>query len=228
MINQIKESVEKILAELPENVTLVAAAKTRSVDEVRAAIAGGVKILGYNYAQEAETMYQHIGATVKWHMIGHLQRNKVKKVIPFADMIETIDSVRLAETVDRQCEAIDKIMPVLIEVNSGRESGKAGVFPEEVPDLINEISQLKYLNITGLMTMGPLGVTAEESRPYFRITKELFDKIGKMNISGIKMMNLSMGMSDSYQIAIEEGANIVRIGTKLFGPRYSKTIGNRQ
>ncbi len=222
MINQIKESVEKILAEMPENVTLVAAAKTRSVDEVRAAIAGGVKILGYNYAQEAETMHQHIGPAVKWHMIGHLQRNKVKKVIPFADMIETIDSVRLAETVHRQCEEIDKIMPVLIEVNSGRESGKAGVFPEEVPDLINEISRLKYLTVTGLMTMGPLGVTAEESRPYFRITKELFDKIGKMNISGIKMMNLSMGMSNSYQIAIEEGANIVRIGTKLFGPRYCK------
>jgi pyridoxal phosphate enzyme (YggS family) len=222
MINQIKESVEKTLAELPENVTLVAAAKTRSVDEVKAAITGGVKILGYNYAQEAETMYQHIGPAVKWHMIGHLQRNKVKKVIPFVDMIETIDSVRLAETVHRQCEAIDKIMPVLIEVNSGHEPGKAGVFPEEVPDLINEIRQFKYLTITGLMTMGPLGVTAEESRPYFKITKELFDRIEKTNIPGIKMMNLSMGMSDSYQIAIEEGANIVRIGTKLFGPRYCK------
>lgn len=216
---QIQESVTKILSELPENVMLVAAAKTRSVEEVKAAISGGVKILGYNYVQEAEAMNLHIGSDVKWHMIGHLQRNKVKKIINFVDMIETIDSVRLAETVDRQCAAIDKILPVLIEVNSGRENEKAGVFPENVVELVREISSLNNLRIEGLMTMGPIGSAPEESRSYFAVTKKLFDEISVLNIPNVNMKFLSMGMSDSYKIAIEEGANIVRIGTALFGAR---------
>ena len=219
MHKTISESVQKIISGLPENVTLVAAAKTRSVEEVKAAIAGGVKILGYNYVQEAEAMNQHIGSDVKWHMIGHLQRNKVKKIIHFIDMIETIDSVRLAETVDRQCAAIDKILPVLIEVNSGREKEKAGVLPEDVVGLVTDISRFKNLRIEGLMTMGPLGSDPEQSRSYFKVTKKLFDEISELDIPNVKMRFLSMGMSDSYKIAIEEGANIVRIGTALFGSR---------
>jgi len=219
MHKTISESVKKIISELPKNVTLVAAAKTRSVEEVKAAMEGGVNILGYNYVQEAEAMNQHIGSDVKWHMIGHLQRNKVKKIIHFVDMIETIDSIRLAETVDRQCAGIDKMLPVLIEVNSGREKEKAGVFPEDVVQLVKEISCLMNLRIEGLMTMGPLGSAPEESRSYFKVTKKLFDEISGLNIPNVNMRFLSMGMSDSYKIAIEEGANIVRIGTALFGPR---------
>jgi PLP dependent protein len=219
ILMQIQESVKKIISELPENVTLVAAAKTRSVEEVKAAIAGGVKILGYNYVQEAEMMNQHIGSNVKWHMIGHLQRNKVRKIIHFVNMIETIDSVRLAETVNRQCAEIKKILPVLIEVNSGREKEKAGVFPEDVVGLVRDISRFQNVRIEGLMTMGPLGSAPEESRPYFKVTKNLFDEISELKILNVNMRFLSMGMSDSYKIAIEEGANIVRIGTALFGPR---------
>ncbi len=216
---QIDASVKDILNRLPAHVQLVAAAKTRSVDQVTAAIAAGIKIIGYNYVQEAESMYRQIGRAVKWHMIGHLQRNKVKKVISFVDMIETIDTLRLGETVDRLCAEINKTMSVLIEVNSGREAAKAGVVPEEVPDLVQALSRLKNLRVEGLMTMGPAGKTAEESRPYFRKTKELYDTLSQMKIPNVQMRCLSMGMSDSYQVAIEEGATIVRIGTALFGPR---------
>jgi len=215
----IKKAVKEILSELPSGVSLVAAAKTRSVDEVRAAIAGGVKVLGYNYVQEAEQMYRQIGADVKWHMIGHLQRNKVKKVVPFIDMIETVDSQRLAETIDRFYRESGKVIPVLIEINSGREEAKTGVLPENALSLINSISHFSHISIQGLMTMAPYGVDPEECRPYFRQTKQIFEQVARAQIKNVEMRYLSMGMSDSYQVAIEEGANIVRIGTKLFGPR---------
>jgi len=169
-------------------------------------------------------MFQEIGTGVKWHMIGHLQRNKVRKIIDFIDMIETIDSVRLAETVNNQCAAINKTLPVLIEVNSGRETGKAGVLPENVVELVKEISIFKNIQVQGLMTMGPFSSDAEDSRPYFRETRQLFDHISREEILNVAMKYLSMGMSDSYQVAIEEGANIIRIGTKLFGPRSKGDI----
>ena len=215
----IEKSVKEILSSLPENVTLVAAAKTRTADEVRAAIAGGVKVLGYNYAQEAEQIRAQIAADVKWHMIGHLQRNKVKKVIPFIDMIETVDSERLAETIARLCREAGRIMPVLIEINSGRENAKNGVMPEEALPLIRSISKYDHIRVQGLMTMAPYTVEPEESRPYFRQTRQLFDHIAQENMQNVEMRYLSMGMSDSYLVAVEEGANMVRIGTKLFGPR---------
>lgn len=213
----IKESVTKCLESLPSNVLLVAAAKTRTPEEVKIAIDAGVKIIGYNYIQEAERMFQKIGHSVQWHMIGHLQRNKVQKAIHIFGMIETIDSQRLAESVNRHCAAKDKIMPVLIEINSGRESNKTGVLPENLEALIREISNLSHLRIQGLMTMGPRFGNPEDARPYFKATKAAFDRLSKSSISNVEMRYLSMGMSNSYQIAIEEGANIVRIGTKLFG-----------
>ena len=162
-------------------------------------------------------MFKQIGHSAQWHMIGHLQRNKVKKAIHIFDMIETIDSKRLAELVNTHCAAEDKSMPVLIEINSGRESNKTGVLPENVGELIREISHLSHLRIQGLMTMGPRFGNPEDARPYFKATKAAFDHLSKSGISNVEMCYLSMGMSNSYQIAIEEGANIVRIGTKLFG-----------
>ena len=215
----INESVIKIMNSLPADIILVAAAKTRTPEEVKAAIDAGVKIVGYNYVQEAERIYQVIGDSVKWHMIGHLQRNKVKRAIKFFDMIETIDSVRLAESVDSHCAAAGKIMPVLIEINSGKESNKTGVLPEDVDELIRGISELPNLRVEGLMTMGPRFGNPEDARPYFKATKAAFDRLSKARIPNVEMHYLSMGMSNSYQIAIEEGANIVRIGTKLFGER---------
>ncbi len=222
-ISTIKNNIKEIQHSLPAEVLLVAAAKTRSPDEVTAAINAGIKIIGYNYVQEAEQMYQIIGKKVQWHMIGHLQRNKVKKAIRLFDMIETIDSVEIAEEVNKQCASIDKIMPVLIEINSGKESNKTGVLPENADELIIYISNLTNLRIQGLMTMGPRFGNPEDARPYFKATKAIFDRINKAKIPYVEMRYLSMGMSNSYQIAIEEGSNIVRIGSALFGERNTQS-----
>ncbi len=216
---QIIENVRRIIAALPDDVELEAAAKTRSADEALAAVKGGVKILGYNYVQEAEAIKAQINADVSWHMIGHLQKNKAKKAVHIFDMIETIDSMELAKTLNKLCREFDKRMDVLIEVNSGRESRKAGVDPDAVEPLIRDISGLDNIRIKGLMTMGPWLEDPEGLRPYFRQTRELFDRIAALHIPNIDMKILSMGMSDSYRIAIEEGANLVRLGAVLFGPR---------
>jgi len=217
--NSINESVTEIRNSLPAGVILVAAAKTRSPEEVQAAIDAGIKILGYNYLQEAERIYQIIGNTVKWHMIGHLQRNKVKIAVNLFDMIETIDTIKLAGEVNKRCSEINKIMPVLIEINSGKELNKTGVLPEDVDELIKQISSFPNIHVQGLMTMGPIFGNPEDARPYFKTTKLIFDRLIKAGIPNVEMRYLSMGMSNSYKVAIEEGANIVRIGTKLFGER---------
>ncbi len=215
----IKDNVKSVLSSLPESVKLVAAAKTRTLAEVEEAIEAGIEILGYNYVQEAEDIYQHVGNKVKWHMIGHLQRNKAKRAVQLFDMIETIDSKRLAKELNRQCENLNKKMPVLIEINSGKESNKTGVFPENADDFVREISSLKNIQIQGLMTMGPFTGDPENARPYFQVTKAAFDRLKDAGIENVDMRYLSMGMSNSFKVALEEGANIVRIGTKLFGER---------
>ena len=215
----IEESVKELLAELPEGVHLVGAAKTRTPDEIDEAVAAGLKIIGENYVQEAERAFQVIGNRAKWHMIGHLQRNKAKKAVRVFDMIETVDSMKLAREIDKCCGKIGKIMPVLIEINSGEETQKAGVLPDDAIALIQEMSALEHIKIMGLMTMGPFTGDPEEARPYFVKTREIFEKLKQMNLPNVEMRYLSMGMSNSYKVALEEGANMVRIGTKLFGER---------
>lgn len=215
----LKERLKTILAELPPGVQLVGAAKTRTPEEVLAAIEAGLEIVGENYVQEAERAFEVIGHRAKWHMIGHLQSNKAKKAVKIFDMVETVSSVKLARELDKACEKEGKVMPILIEINSGEEDQKSGVMPGETAALIKEITPLKNVRIMGLMTMGPLAGEPEESRPYFRKTKMIFDQIRAMDHPGVEMKHLSMGMSDSYRVALEEGANMVRIGTKLFGKR---------
>ncbi len=217
--NEIAESVKRILETIPSEVTLVAAAKTRTLGEIEAAIQAGVTHIGYNYIQEALPVIQTIGSRVTWHMIGHLQRNKAKLAVQYFDMIETVDSWRLAETLDRRCANVGKAMSVLVEINSGRESNKTGLLPEDVDELIRKMSALEHLHVEGLMTMGPRFGNPEASRPYFRATRAAFERLGGLNLPNVTMQYLSMGMSNSYRIAIEEGANIVRIGTRLFGER---------
>jgi hypothetical protein len=218
----IEEQVKKILAELPEGVMLVGAAKTRTPEEILKAIDSGLETVGENYVQEAEKAFELIGDRARWHMIGHLQSNKAKKAVPVFDMIETVDSMKLARAIDKACGKIGKIMPVLVEVNSGAEDQKAGVLPEDAIPLIQEMSGLENIKVMGLMTMGPFAGDPEESRPYFQKTRALFEKLKAMNVPGVEMKYLSMGMSNSYKVALEEGANIVRIGTKLFGEREYK------
>jgi pyridoxal phosphate enzyme (YggS family) len=217
----IKQNIETILKELPEGVQLEAAAKTREPREILEAAAAGISIVGENYVQEAERAYQLIGKKVEWHFIGHLQKNKVKRAVAIFDMIETVDSGETAREIDKRCAQLGKTMPVLIEVNSGREAGKAGVYPENAEPLIKEISALRNMQVEGLMTMGPLSNDPEDSRPYFRETKRLFERIKGRDMPNVAMIYLSMGMTDSYRVAIEEGANIVRIGSKIFGERHS-------
>ena len=215
----IKNAVKEILNELPSGVNLVAAAKTRSPEEIMEAVEAGIQIVGENYVQEAEQARQVIGNRVKWHMIGHLQKNKAKKAVKIFDMIETVDSVKLCRAIDKACADINKIMPVLIEINSGEENQKAGVTPGMAMNLLRDISSFTNIRVNGLMTMGPYSGDPEDSRPYFKKTRELFDSIKQENINGIEMKYLSMGMSNSYKIALEEGANLVRIGTRIFGER---------
>jgi hypothetical protein len=217
----IRENMGKILEELPEGVSLVGAAKTRTPQEIMEAVEAGLEIVGENYVQEAERAFQVIGRKVKWHMIGHLQSNKAKKAVGVFDMIETVDSIKLAGAIDKACKKIEKVMPILMEINSGEESQKAGVMPEDAVSLARDMSELNNIRLMGLMTMGPFAGDPEESRPYFQKTKKLFEEVREMRLPGVEMKYLSMGMSNSYKVALEEGANVVRIGTKLFGERES-------
>ncbi len=218
------DKVKEIISSLPENVLLVAAAKNRSPEQVKSVLLSGVTAIGHNYIQEALEMKMALEgldppSPVKWHLIGHLQRNKAKRAVELFDMIETIDSLRIAEAVNRHCSHAMKNMPVLIEINSGRESNKTGVDPEKVSDLARQIAaEFPFLKIQGLMTMGPRFGNPENARPYFQLTKALFEHLAAASIEDVEMKYLSMGMSNSYIQAIEEGANIVRIGTKLFEP----------
>ncbi|MFC2034178.1 YggS family pyridoxal phosphate-dependent enzyme [Chloroflexota bacterium] len=215
----IKQNVNRILSELPEAVKLVAIAKTRQPEEIMEAIDAGVTIVGENYVQEAEKAHEVIGDRVEWHLVGHLQKNKVKKAVTIFDMVETVDSIKIATEIDKRCAQIGKVISVLIEVNSGREEQKSGVFPEKVEALVGEISALPNIKVMGLMTMGPRTGNPEDSRPYFVETHKVFDDIKKLNIPGVEMKYLSMGMTNSYKVAVEEGANMVRLGNKIFGER---------
>jgi len=222
VMKMIGQNVNQILNELPEGVQLVAAAKTREPAEILEAVEAGVKIIGENYVQEAERAYEMVGNRAKWHFIGHLQKNKVKKAVRIFDMIETVDSVEIAREIDERCAQIGKIMPILIEVNSGREKQKSGVFPEGVEQLAEEISAFPNIRVMGLMTMGPRFGDPEDSKPYFVETRKTFEKIKQLGLPNIEMRYLSMGMTNSYKIAVKEGANIVRLGSRIFGERDSE------
>jgi len=218
-IHAIGETVRRMLATIPAGVMLEAAAKTRTLEEVEVVIAAGVTHIGYNYVQESLPIIQAFNQRATWHMIGHVQRNKAKIVAHYYDMVETVDSWPLAQALDRHCAEIGKVMPVLVEVNSGREANKTGVLPDDVDELVVQISSLKNLHLEGLMTMGPRFGDPEDSRPYFQATRKAFDRLTAANLPNVSMRYLSMGMSNSYLIAIQEGANIIRIGSKLFGER---------
>jgi PLP dependent protein len=223
-MSTITENVKKLLAEVTPGVMVVAAAKTRSPQEILEAIEAGITTIGENYVQEAEAAYSAIGAGAQWHFIGHLQKNKVKKAVAVCDMIETVDSLDIAAEIDKRCAQINKTMPVLIEVNSGREPQKEGVYPENARKLIEEITALPCLRVMGLMTMGPVTGAPEDYRPYFKETRKLYDDLQHAPILGVEIKYLSMGMTDSYKIALQEGANIIRIGSLIFGERQAKNL----
>ena len=215
----IKDNVSGILAELPPGVRLVAAAKARTPAEILEAVEAGVAIIGENYVQEAAEAFAAVGRRAQWHFIGHLQTNKAKKAVEIFDMIETVDSADLAAEIDKRSRAAGKVMNVLIEINSGEEEQKFGVRPQDAEALLRAVAPLQNVRVQGLMTMGPFEGDPEDARPYFRITKRLFEDFQTLGLPGLEMKHLSMGMTNSYRVAVEEGANMVRLGTKIFGPR---------
>lgn len=226
----VAENYQKIRREIPDNVTIVAAAKKRTKEEIVELIGAGATDIGENYVQETQKVYNALGEDAKrlrWHMTGHLQTNKINKALPIFDVIQTVDSYKKAEDIDKRVEAAGKdVVPVYIEINIGSEFSKAGLKPEEhknfeeyMVELVKDMSRLKHLRVEGLMTMGPRFGDPDDSRPYFRRTKELFDLIKESNIPDVDMKTLSMGMSNSYKVAIEEGSNMIRLGTSIFGER---------
>ena len=209
----------------PEEVTLIAVSKTKPVSMIEEAIQAGQTVFGENKVQELCSKYEVLPKNLTWQLIGHLQRNKVKYIADKAALIHSVDSFRLAETIDQEGKKHNRVIPVLIEVNVAEEDTKFGVTVEETLPLIEEISKLSNIQVKGLMTIAPYVDNPEENRPVFRRLKKLSVDIDSKNMNNVYMDILSMGMTNDYQVAVEEGATMVRVGTGIFGERdYSKTI----
>jgi pyridoxal phosphate enzyme (YggS family) len=218
-LNQIKSRIRAAAQRAnrnPQNIQLVIAGKYAGVKLTQQAIAAGVKIIGENRAQDLKQKYQTIGNQVDWHFIGHLQRNKVKIVAPIIKLLHSLDSLRLAEKLEQQLKKINKTLPVLIEVNTSQESSKFGVSEAETIDLVQKCSQLPHVKVVGLMTMGALVKKPEENRPNFVDLRQLAQTTSQKKIPHTSMEHLSMGTTIDFEVAIEEGATLVRLGSALF------------
>jgi PLP dependent protein len=216
---RVMERIEKAARRVgrdPREIKLVAVSKTVESGRIREAIEAGISILGENYVQEAQKKIEEIGRPVAWHFIGHLQSNKAKYAFRLFDMIHSLDSFPLAEELNRRAEQVDHFIKVMIEVNLSREATKFGADEVRVMNLAKGILNLRHLSLEGLMTMPPYFDSPEMSRPYYIELRELKEKVVR---EGIPMKELSMGMSNDFEIAIEEGATYVRVGTAIFGPR---------
>lgn len=203
-----------------DDVLLVAVSKTKPVEMLQEVYDEGVRDFGENKPQEIKEKYPQLPDDIKWHMIGHLQRNKIKYIIDKVCMIHSVDSLRLAEAIDEEAAKHGIVMPVLVEVNVAKEESKYGIMPEEAEDFIRQISTLKHICVQGLMTIAPFTENAEENRIHFRNLKKLYVDIKEKNIDNVNMCNLSMGMTGDYEVAIEEGATMIRVGTGIFGERF--------
>ncbi len=220
--NRISEACKRAGRDRKE-VTLIAVSKTKPVSDIREAMACGITVFGENKVQEMRDKHNEITEPLSWHMIGHLQANKVKYLPGVACMIHSVDNRKLADEIEKQASKHDIVMDVLVEVNMAHEDTKFGLSPDEAIDFVKEISTLPHLNIRGFMTIAPYTEDPESNRVYFRGLRELKDKVNELNIPGVKMDTLSMGMTGDYEVAIEEGATFVRVGTGIFGERdYSK------
>ena len=202
----------------PQEIILVAVTKTVEADRVEEAIAAGVNIIGESRVQEAKEKYGRVKSRIIWHLVGHLQRNKAKDAVKIFDLIHSVDSAKLAKEIDKQARKVGKIQKILVEVNVSGEESKYGLSPEEVITFLKEVSGLPNIKVKGLMTMAPLYENPEDCRPYFRKLKELVEEVKAENIKDAEMVYLSMGMSNDFEVAIEEGSNMVRIGRAIFEP----------
>ena len=221
-LEQVRKNIEESCKEIhrdPKEVTLIAVSKTKPVEMLQEAYAAGARVFGENKVQEIVDKYDQMPSDVKWHMIGHLQRNKVKYIVDKVAMIHSVDSLRLAETIEKEAEKKGVIVPILIEVNVAQEESKFGLKPEEVLPFIEQIAGFSHIQIKGLMTIAPYVENAEENREIFRELKKLSVDIAGKNINNVTMSVLSMGMTGDYMVAVQEGATMVRVGTGIFGAR---------
>ena len=221
-LNHVKENIREACdasGRSPEEVTLIAVSKTKPVEMLKEAYDAGARVFGENKVQEIMDKYDLMPSDVQWHMIGHLQRNKVKYIIDKVAMIHSVDSVRLAETIEKEAAKKDLCMPVLVEVNVAQEESKFGLSVEEVVPFLEEICSYRHIKVMGLMTIAPFVADPEENRAVFQKLKKLSVDIEAKNINNIVMSVLSIGMTNDYQVAVEEGATMVRVGTGIFGER---------
>ena len=221
--DEIKKRVEAACLRVgrkPEEVTLIAVSKTKPVEMLREAYEAGARDFGENKVQEIRDKYANISWPVRWHLIGHLQTNKIKYIVDKVALIHSVDSIKLAQAIDKEAAKHDvKEVPILIQVNFAHEDTKFGLNPEDVFDVVKEISTLEHVKIKGLMQIAPFVDDPEDNRKYFRAMKQLSVDINNKNFDNVDMSILSMGMTNDYEIAVEEGATMVRVGTAIFGER---------
>lgn len=220
----IYENVINLKNNIPEEVTLIAVSKTRTVEEMEEAYRAGARDFGENKVQELKDKFQDFDKDVRWHFIGHLQSNKVKYLVDKVYLIHSMDRVSLLHEIEKQYESKDKICNLLIEINIGREESKTGLLIENLEELLLEVEKCKRVKVRGLMTVIPKG-DEESCRGYFREIKNIFYSLKVRGFKNISMDILSMGMTNDYRIALEEGSNMIRIGEGIFGKRiYKKQI----
>ena len=214
------ETAARACGRVPETVRLIVVSKTVPTNRVRQAIQAGATILGENYVQEARTKFNDLATyPVSWHFIGHLQSNKAKYAVRLFDLIHSVDTLKLARELDKQSHKINKIQEVLIQVNISEEASKSGVNVKDTHNLLKDISLLENLSVKGLMTMPPYFNAPEKVRPYFAALRGLRDRLEQQGLLNISLSELSMGMTGDFEVAIQEGATLVRIGTAIFGKR---------
>ena len=221
-LEHIRERMERAAGKSgrePADVTLVAVSKTVGVDAMRRAIAAGVTVFGESYLQEARTKIPQITGPVRWDFIGHLQRNKVRHAVGLFEMIHSVDSLPLAQEINLAAGKQGKKVRILVEINVSGETTKSGIDPEGAGSLIQDLILLPHLSVEGLMTMAPYSDDPEDARPCFRALKQLQDALHERHGPALNLKELSMGMSSDFEVAIEEGATLVRIGTAIFGER---------
>ena len=209
----------KAVGRNPDEVTLIAVSKTKPVEMLQEAYDAGARVFGENKVQEILDKYDQLPSDIQWHMIGHLQRNKVKYIVDKVAMIHSVDSLRLAETIEQEAAKKELVMPILLEVNVAEEESKFGLKLEEVLPLVEEISHFPHVQIMGLMTIAPFTLNPEDNRKVFRTLKKLSVDISEKNINNVNMSVLSMGMTGDYEVAVQEGSTMVRVGTGIFGER---------
>ena len=218
VLERIREAAAKCGRD-PNGIKILAASKSQEASHIRAALAAGIRLFGENYVQEARVKRAAIKEATEWHMIGHLQRNKVKAALQLFDLIESLDSIELASELNKEGEKRGKKVRAFVEVNLGGEETKSGIAKENILPLLQEVGRLSYLHVEGLMVVPPLRDDPEKVRPYFRTLRELQMELKELKIPNVDLKELSMGMTQDYPVAIEEGATLVRLGTAIFGPR---------